>query len=229
MNVLPDHMLVRAVGEGPQSIGLSNLMPPFKPALSDAQISDVVAYIRTFAEPPYDPKGVLPVPVKREGPVQPIFFSHVIHAGAFKIDCQYCHTGARRSAAAGIPSVERCMGCHKIVAAQGNPEVQKLHGYWERREPIPWVRVFKVPEFTHFPHKPHVRAGVTCQSCHGPVERMRVVGAQTGPRLLNDLASLVGLKVAPPPLSMGWCVDCHRRENAVRDTQAPLDCIACHH
>src|SRR5512145_1508080 len=117
MNALPDHMLVRAIGEGPQSIGLSNLMPPFKPALSNAQISDVVAYIRTFAEPPYDPKGVLPVPEKREGPVQPIFFSHVIHAGAFKIDCQYCHTGARRSAAAGIPSVERCMGCHKIVAA----------------------------------------------------------------------------------------------------------------
>jgi mono/diheme cytochrome c family protein len=86
MNALPDHMLVRAIGEGPQSIGLSNLMPPFKPALSDAQISDVVAYIRTFAEPPYDPKNVLPVPVKREGPVQPIFFSHVIHAGAFKID-----------------------------------------------------------------------------------------------------------------------------------------------
>src|SRR5499426_2558490 len=133
MNALPDHMLVRAIGEGPQSIGLSNLMPAFKPTLSDKQIHDVVAYVRTLADPPFDPKAALPVSEKREGPVQPIFFSHVIHAGAFKIDCQYCHSGARRSATAGLPSVARCMGCHKIVAAQGNPEVQKLHGFWERK------------------------------------------------------------------------------------------------
>jgi mono/diheme cytochrome c family protein len=247
MNVLPDHMLVRAVGEGPQSIGLSNLMPPFKPALSDAQISDVVAYIRTFAEPPYDPKGVLPVPVKREGPVQPIFFSHVIHAGAFKIDCQYCHTGARRSAAAGIPSVERCMGCHKIVAAQGNPEVQKLHGYWERREPIPWVRVFKVPEHAKFVHKNHIQAGLPCQTCHGRVEAMEQVSAGvTGQSIVNDLKNLALMPNEPNKLSMGWCVECHRAANGGQlaslswipkplpklskdKFDAPLECVTCHH
>ena len=109
--------------------------------------------------------------------MQPIFFSHVIHAGAFQIDCQYCHTGARRSSAAGMPSVERCMGCHKIVAAQGNPEVQKLHGYWERKEPIPWVRVFKVPEHAKFVHKNHIQAGLPCQTCHGRIEAMEQVAA----------------------------------------------------
>jgi hypothetical protein len=121
------------------------------------------------------------------------------------------------------------VGCHKVIGAQDNPEIAKIQQYADRGEPIPWVRVFKVPEFTYFPHKPHVGAGVACQSCHGPIEQMRVVGAQTGPRLLNDLLNLIGLKPASPPLSMGWCVECHHRENATRGTQAPLDCIACHH
>ena len=247
LNALPDHMLIRAVAEGPQSIGLSNLMPPFKPTLSDAQISDVVAYIRTFAEPAYDPTQVLPVPVKREGPVQPIFFSHVIHAGAFKIDCQYCHTGARRSSAAGLPSVERCMGCHKIVAAQGNPEVQKLHGYWERKEPIPWVRVFKVPEHARFVHKNHIQAGLPCQTCHGRIEAMEQVAAPvTGQSIINDLMNLALVPTAPNPLSMGWCVECHRAANggqlasltwlpkplpklSKEKFAAPLECVTCHH
>ena len=76
---------------------------------------------------------------------------------------------------------------------------------------------------------PHVRAGVECQRCHGPVERMRVVGAATGPRLLNDLKNLVGLRPPSPPLTMGWCLDCHREQNATRSMHAPLDCVACHH
>ena len=222
-------------------------MPRFKPTLSDAQISDVVAYIRTFAEPAYDPTQVLPVPVKREGPVQPIFFSHVIHAGAFKIDCQYCHTGARRSSAAGLPSVERCMGCHKIVAAQGNPEVQKLHGYWERKEPIPWVRVFKVPEHARFVHKNHIQAGLPCQTCHGRIEAMEQVAAPvTGQSTINDLMNLALVPTAPNPLSMGWCVECHRAANggqlasltwlpkplpklSKEKFAAPLECVTCHH
>ena len=91
------------------------------------------------------------------------------------------------------------MGCHKIIGAQDNPEIGKIHGYSQRGEPIPWVRVFKLPEFTHFPHKPHIRAELACQTCHGPIERMRVVGAQTGPRLVNDLAILVGMRAAAAP------------------------------
>lgn len=159
---------------------------------------------------------------------QPINFPHNVHAGTFKIDCQYCHADARRSEYAGLPSVERCMGCHRITAAD-RPEIKKLAEYAAKREPIPWVRVYKVPEFTYFPHKAHLRAQVKCQTCHGPVETMTTVGAETGPRLVNDLLILAGLRMAPPLLSMGWCIDCHRRENATRGTKAPLECVTCHH
>lgn len=159
---------------------------------------------------------------------QPINFPHNVHVQIYKMDCQYCHADARRSEFAGLPSVQRCMGCHKITAAD-RPEIKKLAEYAARNEPIPWVRVYKVPEFTYFPHKPHVRAQVKCQTCHGPVETMTTVGAVTGPRLANDLLILAGFRAAPPPLTMGWCVDCHRQENAARGTKAPLDCVACHH
>jgi hypothetical protein len=161
-------------------------------------------------------------------PSQPIAFSHKIHAGQFKIDCQYCHADARRSEYAGIPSVTRCMGCHKITAAD-RPEIKKLAEYLAKQEPIPWVRVYKVPEFTYFPHKPHVRAGVRCQTCHGPVETMDVVSAKTGQSLLNDVLNLTTLPVNPPRLTMGWCIECHRELNQTQGKKAPLDCFACHH
>ena len=158
---------------------------------------------------------------------QPIAFPHNTHVQTYKMDCQYCHTEARRSEYAGIPSVERCIGCHKITAAD-KPEIKKLTEYFTRKEPIPWVRVYKMPEFTYFPHKSHVRAGVTCQTCHGPVETMTTVGANTGPTLVNDLLNVAGFRTAAPPLSMGWCIECHREQNA-RGAKAPLDCVTCHH
>jgi hypothetical protein len=167
-------------------------------------------------------------PAVAESPGQPINFPHNVHVQQFKIECQYCHADARRSEYAGLPSVARCMGCHRITAAD-KPEIKKLADYAARGESIPWVRVYKVPEFTYFPHKAHVRAGVRCQTCHGPVETMTTVGAVTGPRITNDLLNLVGLRPAPPVLTMGWCVNCHRSENAARGTKAPLDCVTCHH
>ncbi|HYB42548.1 MAG TPA: c-type cytochrome [Candidatus Methylomirabilis sp.] len=256
LNPLPDHFLFEVIAHGAQSVGLSPIMPAFKPYLSDVQIDEVIAYIRTLAEPAFDPQAVLPISTTRQGPVQPIFFSHVIHAGSMQIACQYCHANARRSSTAGIPSVERCMGCHKIVAAEGNPEIQKLQGYWERKEPIPWIRVFKLPEFADFTHKPHVQAGVQCQTCHGRIEAMERVWAKTGQNLTNDLLNLTGMKIPPTKLTMGWCVECHRSVNdggvqAVQSAQAlaslpslsvvipdgsqthkrnaPLECVTCHH
>jgi len=160
--------------------------------------------------------------------VQPINFPHSVHVQTYKIDCQYCHADARRSEYAGIPSVERCMGCHKIVAAD-KPEIKKLAEFAAQQQSIPWARVYKLPEFTHFPHKAHIRAELRCQTCHGPVETMTTVSARTGPTLVNDMLNLAGLRPAPPPLSMGWCVDCHRQQNADRGTHAPLDCVMCHH
>jgi mono/diheme cytochrome c family protein len=253
MNPLPDHFLHKIIADGPQVVGLSALMPPFKPQLGDRQINEVIAYTRTLANPPYEPERVLPVAEKREGPVQPILFSHVIHAGSYRLDCQYCHTGARRSSAAGLPSVERCMGCHKIVAAQGNEQVQKLHTYWEKQQPIPWVRIFKIPEHAQFPHKNHIAAGLQCQTCHGRIEAMEQVHAKTGQNMVNDLANLSGMPIPPTKLTMGWCVECHRavNEKGVQAVQpvadawgsaprpptaddrkprkAPLECVACHH
>lgn len=229
MNALPDEFLVDIVRDGGPAHGLAPTMPPFNRTLSKSQIDQVVAYTRTLAQPQYDPRAARPLVRPARAPRQPIFFNHVIHTGSFKIDCQYCHADARRSEYAGLPSVERCMGCHKIIGAQDNPEIQKIHGYAQRGEAIPWVRVFKVPEFTYFPHKPHVGAGVACQSCHGPIERMPVVGAETGPRLGNDLLRAAGFRPAAPAFSMGWCLECHRTQNATRGTRAPLDCVACHH
>jgi mono/diheme cytochrome c family protein len=229
MNGLPDEFLVNVILRGGPAEGLSPGMPPFAAYLGEAQAHDLVAYIRTLAQPAFRPEAAPRLVTVPGAPRQPIFFSHLIHAGSFQIDCQFCHADARRSEYAGLPSVDRCMGCHKVIGAQDNPEIAKIHDYARRGEPIPWVRVFKIPEFTYFPHKPHVTARVACQACHGPIEQMRVVGALTGPRLTNDLARLVGLKPAPPPLTMGWCVDCHRTENATKKAQAPLDCVGCHH
>ncbi len=162
------------------------------------------------------------------GPAQPIAFNHQIHADQYKIDCQYCHADARRSEYAGIPSVSRCMGCHKITAAD-RPEVQKLAGFFNKNEPIPWIRIFKVPEYVYFPHKAHVRANVKCQTCHGPIEKMAVVEARTGQNLANDLLNLVGLARSSTPLTMGWCIECHTTMNAKEKTKAPLECAVCHH
>ncbi|HKZ53583.1 MAG TPA: cytochrome c3 family protein [Candidatus Acidoferrales bacterium] len=138
----------------------------------------------------------------RAGIEQPIFFSHKLHAGEKQIPCQYCHAYARRSTVAGVPSVQTCMGCHSLVGVR-KPEVRKLAAYWQERQPIPWVRIHSVPDFVYFPHKRHVRAGVRCQECHGPVETMDEV---------YQFASL----------QMGWCLNCHNQRGA------SVDCATCH-
>lgn len=229
MNSLPDEFLFNVILRGGPAEGLTPGMPPFSGYLSEAQTQQVILYLRAIASPPFRPEMAKPLVTFRNAPRQPILFSHVIHAGSFQISCQFCHADARRSGYAGLPSIERCMGCHKIIGAQDNPEIAKLHDYARRGQPIPWVRVFKVPEFTFFPHKPHVRFGLACQTCHGPIERMRVVGAETGPSLADDLLRLVGFRPPRRSLTMGWCIDCHREQNATRGGQAPLDCVSCHH
>lgn len=133
---------------------------------------------------------------------QPILFSHKLHAGDKDIPCQYCHAYARRSPVAGVPSVQTCMGCHQLVAAR-KPEVRKLAAYWQEREPVPWVKIHNLPDFVYFSHKRHIRAGVQCQECHGPVETMEEV---------YQFSSL----------EMGWCLNCHSERGA------SIDCATCH-
>jgi hypothetical protein len=135
-------------------------------------------------------------------PAQPIAFSHQIHAGLYKLPCFYCHSGARRSTVAGIPSVQLCMGCHRM-AAVAKPEIVRLRGYFDRGTPIPWTRVVQEPDFVFFNHSPHIQRGLRCQECHGPVETMTQV------RLVR-------------PLDMDRCVACHRQK------AASTDCYVCH-
>ena len=144
-----------------------------------------------------------------KGPQQPIEFSHKIHAGTLEMDCKYCHNGAANSQWANIPAVSSCMGCHKF-AMTDRPEIQKLAGYWERGEQVPWVKVHYTPDHVKFNHKRHVRAGLECQTCHGPVQEMDRVYQYSS-------------------LKMGWCVSCHRQNLDHPTNPASMDCLVCHH
>lgn len=135
-------------------------------------------------------------------PEQPINFSHKIHAGENKIPCQYCHLYARRSIVAGVPSVQTCWNCHKLIS-KDMPEIQKIAEYWKRKEPIPWIKVYDLPDFVHFSHKRHIAKEIRCQHCHGDIETM-------------DRVERIAF------LNMGFCVKCHR-ENGAED-----DCWTCH-
>jgi hypothetical protein len=147
------------------------------------------------------------------GPVQPIFYRHDIHAGQFEMDCRYCHFSVEVSPSAGLPTLSTCMGCH-ILAGAGNPEVQKLRDAWNERRPVEWVEVHRVAPFVKFPHHRHVqseklqpesgRIADLCAQCHGPIDRMPQV---------YQFASL----------KMGWCLDCHKRN------EVTTDCTACHY
>ncbi len=143
------------------------------------------------------------------GPVQPIKFPHDIHAGKLGMNCLYCHYGAEKSPVANLPPMSTCMGCHKM-AVTDRPEIVKLTGYFERGELIPWVQVYRLPDYVKFNHKRHVRAGVACQTCHGPVEKMKVVYQYSS-------------------LKMGWCVTCHRQHMNDAKNPASMDCVICHH
>lgn len=158
-------------------------------------------------------------------PVQPIHYSHKVHAGDNKIECKYCHSSARVSKHSGIPSLNVCMNCHKsIYEYKGNPEgpsaedlangytnefytkeIKKLYKavgwdeenqkYTGESQPVEWVRIHNLPDFAYFNHSQHVSvAGIECQTCHGPVEEMEIMYQYS-------------------PLTMGWCINCHRETN----------------
>jgi len=144
----------------------------------------------------------LPLDLGDRSPVQPIAFSHKQHAGDHAISCLFCHRSAPKSRVAGIPAVADCRACHLFIA-QNAPEIKKLMEYWEKKEPIPWVRVYGVPDHVYFPHMMHIRAGLVCSGCHGEVAAME--------RITRSVK-----------LNMGWCLDCHRKH------KASIDCWTCH-
>ena len=206
--------------------GVKYLVPPPVPLLSDPDRSFDTEHVAYGAVD------------KSEELQQPIAYSHKLHAGEMQIECQYCHTYARRSIHAGIPSTQICMNCHgkdpsgqaKVsLEKDGKPRVELLKlltFYYGRADvsamvgeevakqipekvstakgevevkkgEIPWVKVHDVPDFVYFAHKPHVRAGVLCQECHGEVQ--------------DDMT--VGRRVSE--LTMGWCLNCHESHPSI--------------
>ncbi|HSP83226.1 MAG TPA: c-type cytochrome [Gillisia sp.] len=155
-------------------------------------------------------------------PVQPIHFSHKIHAGDNQIDCKFCHSSARVSKTSGIPSLNVCMNCHKSIGEVAEAtatdeyskefydnEIQKLYtavgwnpdeqSYTGETEPVKWVRIHNLPDFAYFNHSQHVEVGgIACQTCHGPVEEMEIMYQNA-------------------PLTMGWCITCHRETNVMAE------------
>jgi cytochrome c7-like protein len=143
-------------------------------------------------------------------PAQPIAFSHRLHAGDFKVPCLYCHFGARVSRHAGIPPANVCMNCHGLLQKQ-TADLEVLKELVEQQHPIEWVKVHNLPDFVYFNHSQHLAAGVECQRCHGHVERMVRIEQQA-------------------PLTMGWCLDCHRSQHSDPEKPAAnLDCGKCHY
>ena len=142
----------------------------------------VIGFVWYYFSPRYTDVGYRPV--------QPIHYSHKLHAGDLGIDCRYCHTGVETQRNAGIPPVQICMNCHSMIG-KDNPNLAPLREAWETGKPIQWVRVNDLPDYSYFNHAMHIRAQVGCESCHGNVTQMEVV-------------------TRVQPLSMGWCLDCHR-------------------
>jgi mono/diheme cytochrome c family protein len=154
-------------------------------------------------------------------PVQPIKYSHELHAGTMKIDCQYCHSGAYKSKNASIPSLNVCMNCHKVVKTE-SPEIHKIYdalGYDPKTQkydstaakPIQWIRIHNLPDLAYFNHSQHVKvAGIKCQSCHGPIETMKEVKQYS-------------------PLTMKWCIQCHKRTEVNGKGNAYYDSILAAH
>lgn len=152
------------------------------------------------------------------GPVQPIQFSHKHHAGEYEIPCLYCHAGTDQSAAAGVPSVEVCMGCHaQFPASYDELEgIRTLKEHWEEQRPIEWERIHRLPEHVRFRHNRHVAAGLDCSVCHGEVAEMDKIS------MIEDTKWWPWL-LPTQTLEMGWCVQCHREYGASQD------CYTCHY
>jgi hypothetical protein len=134
-----------------------------------------------------------------------ISFDHksMVEAG---MSCLFCHPGATKSPAAGIPSVESCMGCHDLIKID-SPQIVELARYWERQEPMHWTRVNRLPRFVYFSHQVHVTAaGLNCERCHGDVGQM----AEAHPVVR---------------MNMGWCLGCHEQQP---NGDQLRDCIVCH-
>jgi len=126
----------------------------------------------------------------RYQPVQPVPYSHALHAGQLGIDCRYCHNTVETAAFAAIPPTQTCMNCHHAILAD-SPKLLPVRESYASGLPIEWIKVHDLPNYVYFNHGAHIQHGVGCVTCHGRVDKMEVV-------------------YQAMPLTMGWCLDCHR-------------------
>lgn len=145
-------------------------------------------------------------------PQQPVPFSHEHHVNGLGIDCRYCHAFVEKSAFAGLPSTKTCMTCHSQLWTQA-PMLEPVRESLLEQKPLRWVRVHDLPDYVYFNHSAHVTRGVDCEACHGKVD-------------------LMPLTRQTQPLTMGWCLDCHRNANVFAQTTLSTrqltDCYVCH-
>jgi menaquinone reductase, multiheme cytochrome c subunit len=123
-------------------------------------------------------------------PEQPVPYSHALHVGELGLDCRYCHNTVEQAAVAAIPPTQTCMNCHDRVRTDSN-KLLPVRASFASDEAVPWVKVHDLPDYAYFNHSAHVTRGVGCVSCHGRVDQMVEVYQHE-------------------PLSMSWCLDCHR-------------------
>ena len=151
--------------------------------------------------------------VRGYAPEQPILYSHKLHAGTLRIPCQYCHSGVVKSRQAGIPSVQKCMNCHSVTRTD-SPHIKKLAALFASGEPMKWERVHNLPDYVYFDHRPHVTAGILCQTCHGEIQTMEIVSQHMSMRMAS-------------------CLGCHRDPHDAlpadsKIQRGPEHCNACH-
>ena len=207
---------------------LANRLPLALAAVAILIPSAAVAGVWYFFSPRFTDVGYQPT--------QPVPYSHRLHAGELGLDCRYCHVSVETSPVANVPPTQTCMNCHRLVL-RDSPLLAPIRESASSGRPMRWLRVHRLPDYVYFEHRAHVGAGVGCASCHGRIDEMDVVHQEQ-------------------PLSMSWCLDCHRnpqpslrphaevtnmrwtppRDPAARQKQLaalkpvnpPVDCSGCH-
>jgi len=148
------------------------------------------AGITYYATPKYTRVGY--------APNQPVPFSHALHSGQLGMDCRYCHSNVEKSGYANVPTAQTCMNCHNQIKVD-SPLLAPVRESYASGGSVPWVKIHEAPDYVYFNHAVHVARGVSCVDCHGQINEMEVV-------------------YHAKPLSMGWCLDCHREpERVLRD------------
>ena len=224
MRTLPGALLVLGLAVGAGLAGCATQ------AADDPSQEDTFSLGEKHLLPPelFDSKLRVTVGEPEKEPLaQPISFPHNRHVSVLGMDCEYCHSGARKGFHAGVPPTQVCMGCHKMIDPKNRTlmdadgkttQLERLAAYYDSGENIPWVKVHDLPDYVYFSHKRHVLGGVQCQECHGAVQEMTV-----------------NQRVAS--LKMGWCLDCHATHPKIDENygdkaelrRAELkDCYTCH-